>query len=447
MFEALTEGLEKVFTALRRKTYITEANIKDAVKEVRRALLQADVAYRVARDFTEKVKQKALGEQVAKSIEPAHLFLKIVYEELVDLLGGQRPTLNLNGYPAVIMLVGLQGSGKTTTAVKLARHIQQKLNRKAALVAGDVYRAAAVDQLIRLAEKASIPVYTSNSTIPPQIAQEALLWARKNGYDVLLVDTAGRHTLQEEMMSELQEIEKILVPHETLLVVDSTIGQQCLDVINGFSNHIKLTGVILTKVDSDARGGAALTIRYTTGLPIKCVGTGETIDQLEPFDPESIARRILGMGDILAFVEKAQEHIQREEAAKIAEKIRQDSFDFNDLLTQLRQLKKMGNLQELLSLLPGGGKLASKINFDERRLKHMEAIILSMTPEERSNPDIINLSRRERIARGSGRPLQEVNQLIKQLKTMRKLIKKLKNPKALQQLTRQLLGNPLPPTL
>jgi len=424
MFEELTDRLNKAFRTITGRARITEANIKDAVKEVRRALLAADVHYKVAKEFTERVKQRALGKEVLKNVSPGNQFVKIVHDELVDLLGRTTEPLNLKRKPSVVLLTGLQGSGKTTFAAKLAKFIKNNLNKTVLLVAGDVHRPAAIEQLKTLGEKVEVPVFSlEGEKNAVKVVEEGIKYGKQHGYDVIIIDTAGRQSVQEELMKELEEVHKVANPDEILYVLDAMMGQDAVNIAKQFYGRVPFTGVVISKMDADARGGAALTVNYITGKPIKFVSNGEHVDDIEVFHPDRYARRILGMGDVISFVEKLQQQIDEEKAKKLEKKLRKNQFDFNDMLDQLRQIKKMGNLKGMLSLLPGVGKALKNVDVDERRLKHLEAIILSMTPEERSKPEIINESRKRRIARGSGRPIEEVNNLLKQYKQMKKMIK------------------------
>ncbi len=424
MFEDLTDRLNKAFRTITGRARITEANIKDAVKEVRRALLAADVHYKVAKEFTERVKQRALGKEVLKNVSPGNQFVKIVHDELVDLLGRTTEPLNLKRKPSVVLLTGLQGSGKTTFAAKLAKFIKNNLNKTVLLVAGDVHRPAAIEQLKTLGEKVEVPVFSlEGEKNAVKVVEEGIKYGKQHGYDVIIIDTAGRQSVQEELMKELEDVHKVANPDEILYVLDAMMGQDAVNIAKQFYGRVPFTGVVISKMDADARGGAALTVNYITGKPIKFVSNGEHVDDIEVFHPDRYARRILGMGDVISFVEKLQQQIDEEKAKKLEKKLRKNQFDFNDMLDQLRQIKKMGNLKGMLSLLPGVGKALKNVDVDERRLKHLEAIILSMTPEERSKPEIINESRKRRIARGSGRPIEEVNNLLKQYKQMKKMIK------------------------
>ncbi len=424
MFDNLSDSLEKSFKLLKGEGKITEINIAEALKEVRRALLNADVSYTIAKEFTNSVKEKALGSDVLKSVKPKQQIIKIVYDELAQLMGGSHAEINLKNNPTVILIAGLQGSGKTTFTGKLANLLKTKKGKSPLLVAGDVYRPAATEQLKVLAEQIAVPVYTEEgNNNPVALAQAAIKQAKRNGNDVVIIDTAGRLAVDEAMMKEITEIKKAANPHEILFVVDAMTGQDAVNTAKEFNNQLDFDGVVLTKLDGDTRGGAALTIRSVVKKPIKFVGTGEKIEALDIFYPERMADRILGMGDIRSLVEKAQEQIDEEEARRLSKRITQNQFDFNDFLKQLHQIKKMGNIKDLMSMIPGMGKMVKKLDIDNDSFKGVEAIIYSMTPEERSNPKIINGSRRRRIAAGSGTSLQEVNRLIKQFGDTKKMMK------------------------
>nr|PZN72265.1 MAG: signal recognition particle protein [Bacillota bacterium] len=426
MFESLQERLQEAFRRLRGKGKLTEADVNEALREVRLALLEADVNFKVVKSFISRVKERAVGQEVLETLNPAQMVIKIVYEELVALMGGENVGLNMaDRPPTVVMLCGLQGSGKTTHAAKLALKLKKE-GKKPLLVAADVYRPAAIKQLEVLGEQAGVPVYSEGDQVSPvDIAQRAVEYAARERLDVVIVDTAGRLTIDEELMEELRQIKARIQPHDTLLVLDAMIGQDAVTTAEHFHGKLGIDGVILTKLDGDTRGGAALSVREVTGRPIKFVGVGEKLDALEPFHPDRMASRILGMGDVLTLIEKAQEQVDRKRAEEMARKMLKAEFDFEDFLEQLRALQRMGPLQDLLKMLPGVGAQLKDIQIDEKSLKHVEAIILSMTPKERRNPDIINARRRERIAKGSGRPVAEVNRLIKQFEQTRKLMKQL----------------------
>ena len=428
MFEELSTKLEGVFKTLRGRGKLTEANVEEALKEVRRALLEADVNFRVVKDFIARVSEKALGQKVLTSITPGEQVVGIVHSELVTLLGAESPTLELSGSPAVIMLVGLQGSGKTTTCAKLALHLR-KSGRKPVLVGADVYRPAAKDQLSQLADSLDLPSYTSDAD-PVSIAQQAIARAPRENWDTILVDTAGRLHIDDELMQELERIRDVVKPVETLYVADAMSGQEAVHVAESFHSRLGVTGIIFAKIDGDARGGAALSIRAVTGIPIKFLGTGEKPSSFEPFYADRLASRILGMGDVVTLVEKAQEAVDDQEAEKLARKLRKETLTFEDFLTQLRQLKKMGPLSDILGMLPGmgGGKLKG-LEVDDRSLVRIEAMIQSMTPHERQHPDVLNGSRRKRIARGSGSTIQDVNRFLKQFAAMQKMARQMASGK------------------
>lgn len=424
MFENLSERLERSFKLLKGEGRISEINVAETLKDVRRALLDADVNYKVAKQFTDTVKEKALGQNVLTSVKPGQLMVKIVHDELALLMGGETAEINLKSKPAIILMSGLQGSGKTTFSGKLANMLKTKKGRQPLLVACDVYRPAAIEQLRILGEQINIPVYSqSESKDPVNIAQNAITYAKENGNDTIIVDTAGRLAVDEEMMNEITALKKALNPDETLFVVDAMTGQDAVNTAKEFNERLDFDGVILTKLDGDTRGGAALSIRTVVDKPIKFVGTGEKMDAIDPFHPQRMADRILGMGDIVSLVERAQEQYDEEEARKLQKKIAKNQFDFNDYLSQIQQIKKMGNLKDLVGMIPGVGKAMKDIDIDDNAFKNIEAMIHSMTPYERANPPMINASRRQRIAKGSGTTIQEVNRLIKQFDEMRKMMK------------------------
>ena len=428
MFESLGDRLQNALHKIKGYGKITEDNISEAMREIRLALLEADVNYQVVKEFTNIVKEKALGEEVQKSIKPGDLFVKIVQDELTNLLGGESAPLNVNGNPAILMLVGLQGSGKTTTIGKLANYLRKKNAKKPLLVACDVYRPAAIDQLKQLGKQLDIPVYDEGKKDPVEISKNAINYAKENNYDYVLIDTAGRLHIDEELMTEVKNISEEVKPQEILLVIDSMMGQDAINVINGFNETLKLTGVILTKLDGDTRGGVALSVRHLTNVPIKFIGVSEKLDGLDSFDPERMAGRILGMGDIVALVEKAQDAISEKEAMDTAKKMQSGKYDLEDFLKQMKQIKKLGPLENLLKMLPGAKKMGlNNVNIDPKQLAHVEAIVLSMTPKERRNPDIIKASRKTRIARGSGSSVQEVNKLLTQFEEMKKMMKQMSN--------------------
>ena len=424
MFENLSERLERSFKILKGEGRITEVNVAETLKDVRKALLDADVNYKVAKTFTDTVKNKAIGQNVLTSIHPSQLMIKIVHDELTTLLGGETADINYEGHPAVILMSGLQGSGKTTFSAKLANYLKKKKNRAPLLAACDVYRPAAIDQLKVLGEQIGVPVYceTENKN-PIEIAQNAIKEAKQKGYNLVIIDTAGRLAVDEAMMQEISAIKEAINPNETLFVVDSMTGQDAVNTAKEFNDRLDFTGVILTKLDGDTRGGAALSIRSVVDKSIKFIGTGEKMEAIDLFHPNRMADRILGMGDVVSLVERAQEQFDEEAAKKLQRKMARNQFDFNDFLAQIEQIKKMGNIKDLMSMIPGIGKAVKDMDIDDNAFKNVEAIIHSMTPKERENPDIINASRRERIARGSGTTLQEVNRLMKQFEQIRKTMK------------------------
>ncbi|MBE6299207.1 MAG: signal recognition particle protein [Bacteroidales bacterium] len=430
MFENLSERLERSFKILKGEGKITEINVAETLKDVRKALLDADVNYKVAKQFTDKVKEKALGMNVLTAVKPGQLMVKLVHDELAELMGGTAADFNISGNPAIILMAGLQGSGKTTFSGKLANMLKNKKGKNPLLVACDVYRPAAIDQLKVLGEQIGIPVYSEiESKNPVSIAQNAIAQAKRNNNDVVIVDTAGRLAVDEEMMNEIEAIKNGINPNEILFVVDSMTGQDAVNTAKEFNDRLDFSGVVLTKLDGDTRGGAALSIRTVVNKPIKFVGTGEKMEALDIFYPERMADRILGMGDIVSFVERAQEQYDEEEARRLQKKIAKNQFDFNDFLSQIQQIKKMGNLKDLASMIPGVGKAIKDVDINDDAFKSIEAMIGSMTPKERSNPDLINGSRRQRIAKGSGVPIQEVNRVLKQFETTRKMMHKIsKNP-------------------
>ena len=428
MFESLGDRLQNVLHKVKGYGKITEDNISDMMREIRLALLEADVNYKVVKEFTNSVKEKALGEEVASSINPGDLFVKIVKDELVELLGGESKPLNLKGNPASLMLVGLQGSGKTTTIAKLANFLRKKHSKKPLLVACDVYRPAAIDQLKQLGKQLNIEVYEEGKKDPVEIASNAFKYAKENGFDYVLIDTAGRLHIDDELMGELVKIKNTVEPDEILLVIDAMMGQDAINVIAGFSETLPLSGVILTKLDGDTKGGVALSVRHLTNVPIKFIGVSEKLDGLDFFDPERAAGRILGMGDIVSLVEKATEAIDEKEAEKAAKRMQQGKFDLEDFLSTMKQIKKLGPLENLLKLIPGAKKMGiNDIKIDPKQMAHIEAIVLSMTPKERRNPDIIKASRKTRIASGSGTSVQEVNRLLQQFDQMKKMMKQMSN--------------------
>lgn len=430
MFESLGDRLQNAVSKIKGYGKITEDNISEMMREIRLALLEADVNYQVVKEFTNNVKEKALGEEVKRSIKPGDMFVKILNDELTELLGGEEKPLNLKGNPATLMLVGLQGSGKTTTIGKLANYLRKKHAKKPLLVACDVYRPAAIDQLKQLGKQLNIEVYEEGKNNPVEIAKNAINYAKENKYDYVLIDTAGRLHVDEELMKELENIRKEVSPDEILLVIDAMMGQDAMNVITGFNDKLPLTGVILTKLDGDTRGGVALSVRHLTNVPIKFIGVSEKLDGLDSFDPKRMAGRILGMGDIVSLVEKATEAIDEKEAEKAAKKMQSGKFDLEDFLNQMKQIKKLGPLENLIKLIPGASKMGlNNINIDPKQMAHIEAIILSMTPAERRNPDIIKASRKTRIAKGCGLSVQEVNKLLTQFDQMKKMMKQFTNGK------------------
>ena len=424
MFEDLGDRLQNAISKIKGYGMITEDNIDSMMREIRFALLEADVNYKVVKEFTNNVKEKALGTEVRKSINPGDMFVKIVKDELVELLGGEAKELYTSGNPSILMLVGLQGSGKTTTIGKLALYLRKKLHKNPLMVACDVYRPAAIDQLKQLGKELNIEVYEEGKKDPVEIVKNALSYAKENKFDFILIDTAGRLQIDEELMDELVNIQNSTKINETLLVIDSMMGQDAINVINGFNDKLKLTGVILTKLDGDTRGGVALSVRHLTNVPIKFVGVSEKMDGLTTFDPERMAGRILGMGDVISLVEKAQEAIDEKEAEKTAKKMQQGKFDLEDFLSSMKQIRKLGPLENLIKMIPGARKAGlDKVQIDPKQMNRIEAIVLSMTPKERRNPSIIKASRKERIAKGSGTSVQDVNKLLTQFEEMRKMMK------------------------
>ena len=426
MFESLGDRLQTVMSKIKGYGKITEENISEMTREIRLALLEADVNYKVVKEFVNNVKEKALGEEVQKSLKPGDVFVKIVKDELTELLGGEKKDLNLVGNPALLMLVGLQGSGKTTTIGKISNLLRKKHAKKPLLVACDVYRPAAIDQLKQIGKQLNIEVYEEGKKDPVEIVNNAIKYAKENKFDYVLIDTAGRLHIDEPLMEELNNIKDSVKPQEILLVIDSMMGQDAINVIEGFNNALPLTGVVLTKLDGDTRGGVALSVRHLTNVPIKFIGVSEKMDGLDYFDPERMAGRILGMGDIISLVEKAQEAIDEKEAEKTAKRMQQGKFDLEDFLSTMKQVKKLGPLENLLKLLPGASKLGlNNIKIDPKDMAHVEAIVLSMTPKERRNPDIIKASRKTRIAKGCGLSVQEVNKLLTQFEQMKKMMKQM----------------------
>jgi len=424
MFENLSDRLERSFKLLKGEGRITELNVAETLKDVRRALLDADVNYKTAKQFIDKVREEATGQEVLTAVKPGQMIVKIIHDQLAELMGGESVDINLKGSPAVILIAGLQGSGKTTFSGKLATMLKNKRSKSPLLVAGDVYRPAAINQLQVLGEQIGVPVYTEEGSMEPvKIAKNAIKHAKDKGYDVVIIDTAGRLAIDEEMMNEIAAVKKAVDPHEILFVVDSMTGQDAVNTAKEFNDRLNFNGVVLTKLDGDTRGGAALSIRSVVDKPIKFIGTGEKLDALDVFHPSRMADRILGMGDVVTLVERAQEQFDEEEARKLQKKIAKNQFNFDDFLKQISQIKKMGNLKDLASMIPGMGKVMKNMDFDDDAFKGIEAIIHSMTPEERNNPAVINGSRRKRIARGSGSSIQDVNRLMKQFEDTRKMMR------------------------
>lgn len=428
MFENLGDRLQNAVDKIKGYGKITEDNISEVVREIRLALLEADVNYVVVKEFINKVKEKALGEEVAKSLKPGEVFVKILKDELVELLGGEKADLYTGGSPSILMMAGLQGSGKTTTAGKLALLLRKKFNKRPLLVACDVYRPAAIEQLKQVGRELNIEVYDEGDGNPVEIAKNGVKYAKEKGYNYVIIDTAGRLHIDESLMEELENINNEVKPNEILLVIDSMVGQDAINVITGFNDRLPLTGAVLTKLDGDTRGGAALSIRHLTNIPIKFIGVSEKMDGLEEFYPERMATRILGMGDIMSMLEKAESVIDQDEALKAAKKMQSGKFDLEDFLSQLNQIKKLGPLENLIKMIPGAKKMGlTDVQIDPKDMAHVEAIVLSMTPYERRHPEILKASRKQRIAKGSGRSVEEVNRLLKQFEEMKQMMKHLKN--------------------
>lgn len=428
MFENLSDRLQGIAHKIKGYGKITEDNISEMMREIRLSLLEADVNYKVVKEFTNTVKEKALGTEVANSISPGDLFVKIVRDELQNLLGGENIPIKTDGNPTITMLVGLQGSGKTTTIGKLANLLRKKYKKKPLLVACDVYRPAAIDQLIQIGKELNIEVYSEGKGNPVDIANNGVNYAKNNGFDYVLIDTAGRLHIDNELMDELDNIVREVNPHEILLIIDAMMGQDAINVITGFNDKLSLTGVILTKLDGDTRGGVALSVRHLTNIPIKYIGISEKMDGLTEFYPDRMANRIIGMGDVISLVEKVQNEIDEKEAEKLAKKMKKGNFDLEDFLSQLNQIKKLGPLENLIKLIPGAKKMGlNNVNIDPKQMKHIEAIILSMTKEERQNPNILKASRKQRIAKGSGRTVTEVNALLNQFEQMKQMMKMVSN--------------------
>lgn len=444
MFQNLQDKLDKALHNISGRGKITEINVAETVKEIRRALVDADVSYKVAKDLTKRIQDKALGQNVLTSVTPGQLMVKIVHDELADLMGGENVGINLSGNPSVILIAGLQGSGKTTFSGKLANFLKTKKQKKVLLVACDVYRPAAIDQLKVLGDQIGVEVYTElDNKNPVEISSHAIEYAKQNRFNVVIIDTAGRLAIDENMMNEIRNVHQKVKPNETLFVVDSMTGQDAVNTAKAFNDVLNYDGVVLTKLDGDTRGGAALTIRTVVQKPIKFISTGEKMEALDIFYPSRMADRILGMGDVVSLVERAQEQFDEEEARKLQKKIAKNQFGFDDFLNQIKQIKRMGNMKDLLGMIPGAGKALKDINIDDDAFKHIEALIYSMTPEERRNPAIITTSRKNRIAKGSGRSIQDINQLLKQFEQMSKMMKMMQSPQGrmmMQAMAKQMSG-------
>ena len=441
MFESLSDKLERAFKVLKGEGSISEINVAETIKEIRRALLDADVSYKVAKEFTEKVKERAIGQNVLNSVSPGQVMIKVTHDELTALMGGQTADLNLSGNPTVILMSGLQGSGKTTFSGKFANYLKNKKGKKPLLVACDIYRPAAIDQIHVLGNQLGVEVFSERENKDAvSIAQKGIAYAKNHAHNVVIVDTAGRLAIDEAMMNEIAAIKKAINPQETLFVVDSMTGQDAVNTAKEFNDRLNFDGVVLTKLDGDTRGGAALSIRSVVNKPIKFVGTGEKMEALDPFHPSRMADRILGMGDIVSLVERAQEQFDEEETKKLQKKIAKNTFDFNDFLSQIHQIQKMGNVKDLLGMLPGMGKALKDVDIKDDAFKSIEAIIYSMTPSERENPHIINGNRRKRIADGSGTSIQEVNRLIKQFDDTRKMMKMMGNKQNMMNMMKKIPG-------
>lgn len=441
MFENLTDKFERAFKVLKGEGQISEVNVAETLKEVRRALLDADVSYKTAKDFTERVKEKALGQNVLTAVSPGQLLVKITHDELKELMGGEAQDIQIQGSPAVILMSGLQGSGKTTFSGKLANYLKTKKGKNPLLVACDIYRPAAIDQLHVVGDSIGVKVFSEKENKNAvDIAKKAIDFAKQNGHNVVIVDTAGRLAIDEEMMQEIENVKKAISPSETLFVVDAMTGQDAVNTAKTFNERLNFDGVILTKLDGDTRGGAALSIKSEVNKPIKFVGTGEKMDALDVFHPDRMASRILGMGDVVSLVEKAQEQYDEEQAKRLEKRIKKDQFDFNDFLDQIQQIKKMGNVKDLMGMLPGVGKAMKDVEISDDAFKHIEAIIRSMTPQERSNPSVLDVKRKNRIAKGSGRNLDEVNKLLKQFDQTKQMMKMLTNKSQMMNMMKNMKG-------
>ncbi|TWR29875.1 signal recognition particle protein [Mucilaginibacter pallidiroseus] len=439
MFENLSDKLDRAFKVLKGQGSITEINVAETMKEIRKALLDADVNYKTAKAFTDEVRQKAIGENVLTSISPGQLLTKLMNDELTQLMGGTTSELDLKASPTIILIAGLNGAGKTTFTGKLANFLKTQKNKKPLLVADDIYRPAAIDQLEVLGQQVGIPVYSNReSTDPVAIAREGIAKAKQDGNNVVIIDTAGRLAIDEAMMVEIENVKAAINPHEILFVVDSMTGQDAVNTAKVFNDRLDFTGVVLTKLDGDTRGGAALSIKSVVNKPIKFIGTGEKMEALDVFHPDRMASRILGMGDVVSLVERAQQQFDEKEAAELQKKIRKNKFDFNDFYSQIQQIKKMGNMKDLMGMIPGVGKMMKDVEVSDDAFKGIEAIIQSMTAKEKENPDLINQSRRMRIAKGSGTDIQEVNRLMKQFDDMRKVMKQMSNPAAMANMMRRM---------
>jgi signal recognition particle subunit SRP54 len=439
MFENLSDKLDRAFKVLKGQGTITEINVAETMKEIRKALLDADVNYKTAKSFTDDVKQKAIGANVLTAVSPGQLLTKLMNDELAELMGGTTAELTLNTNPTIILIAGLNGAGKTTFTGKLANFLKTQKNKKPLLVADDIYRPAAIDQLMVLGEQIGVPVYVNRESKDPiGIAREGIAQAKQNGNNVVIIDTAGRLAIDEAMMVEIEQVKAAVNPHEILFVVDSMTGQDAVNTAKVFNERLDFTGVVLTKLDGDTRGGAALSIKSVVNKPIKFIGTGEKMEAIDVFHPDRMASRILGMGDVVSLVERAQMQFDEKEAAELQKKIRKNKFDFNDFYSQIQQIKKMGNMKDLMGMIPGVGKMMKDVEIQDDAFKNIEAIIQSMTPSEKENPDSINQSRRNRIAKGSGTDLAEVNRLIKQFEDMRKVMKQLSNPAAMASMMKRM---------